>query len=143
MKKIACIILTALMLLARVAMAEGTNLSITTGRPTDHAAHEIMVQMDNEPGARPQKVIGSADIVYEVELYNGGYTRYSAVFNDTIPELVEAVRSARIVNADLYTEYYGVFVHFGGQKMDGTTVYEHFAQMSGVTRFDGITEDGG
>ena len=143
MKKLACILLAVLMALACAATAEGTHISITTGRPIDHPDQEVIVKLDNEPGARPQKGIGSADIVYEIELYNGGYTRYTAVFNDTIPELVEAVRSARNVNADVYTEYYGVFVHFGGQKMAGTNVYEHFGEMSGVTRFDGISEDGG
>ena len=125
MKKFVCFALALLVILASAAMAEGTNVSITTGLPTDKDATTMVVQMDNEPGARPQKGIASADIVYEIELYNGGYTRYTAVFNDTIPDLVEAVRSARIVNADIYTEYNGAFVHFGGQKYAGSSVYEN------------------
>ena len=102
MKKIVCMFLAMMFALACAATAEGANLSITTGMPTDKPAHVMVVQMDNEPGARPQVGIGSADIVYEVELYNGGYTRYTAVFNDTIPELVEAIRAARIVTAGPY-----------------------------------------
>ena len=129
MKKIVCIDLAVLMALACTAMAEGTNLSITTGLPTDTAPTTMVVQLDNEPGARPQKGIGSADIVYEIELYNGGYTRYTAVFNDNIPELIEAIRSARIVNADIYTEYGGAFVHFGGQKYEGSSVYDYFGSI--------------
>ena len=138
MKKIVCIVLAILLAFACTALAEGTGVSITTGLPTDHEAHTMVVQMDNEPGARPQKGIASADIVYEIELYNGGYTRYTVVFNDTIPELIEAIRSARIVNADVYAEYNGAFVHFGGQKYAGSSVYDYFGTMKIGARYDGI-----
>ena len=143
MKKIACFVLALMMLLACAATAEGSNVSITTGLPTDKAATTMVVQMDNEPGARPQRGIDSADIVYEIELYNGGYTRYTAVFNDTIPELVEAVRSARIVNVDVYSEYNGAFVHFGGQKYEGSSVYDYFRTVNFGARWDGLPEDNG
>ena len=143
MKKIVCVVLAMMMALACAATAEGANVSITTGRPTDKAAKTMVVQMDNEPGARPQLGIASADIVYEVELYNGGYTRYTAVFNDNVPDLVEAVRSARIVNADIYTEYGGAFVHFGGQKYEGSSVYDYFGSIHVDERWDGIGYDNG
>lgn len=143
MKKIVCFALAMLMALAFAASAEGTNVSITTGLPTASAAHTMVVQMDNEPGARPQKGIASADIVYELELYSGGYTRYTAVFNDTIPEMVEAVRSARIVNVDIYSEYNGAFVHFGGQKYEGSSVYDYFSTVNFGARWDGLVMDGG
>lgn len=141
MKKIVCIALALLMALACAATAEGANFSITSGLPTDKTPTAMVVQLDNEPGARPQRGIASADIVYEIELYNGGYTRYTAVFNDTIPELVEAVRSARIVNADIYSEYNGAFVHFGGQKYEGSNVYDYFGTMHFGARYDGIGGD--
>ena len=142
MKKIVCIALALLLALSCAAFAEGASVSITTGLPTTSAPHTMVVQMDNEPGARPQKGIGSADIVYEIELYRGGYTRYTAVFNDTIPEQVEAVRSARIVNADVYMEYNGAFVHFGGQQYAGSSVYDYFNTINVGTRWDGIKMDG-
>ena len=141
MKRIVCIALVLMMALACAATAEGANVSITTGNPSANPAHTLVVQLDNEPGARPQKGIASADIVYEIELYNGGYTRYTAVFNDTVPELVEAVRSARIVNADVYSEYNGAFVHFGGQKYEGSSVYDYFGTMHFGARYDGIGGD--
>lgn len=143
MKKFVCIILAMLMALGCAAVAEGANVSITTGLPTDQPARTLVVQLDNEPGARPQVGIGSADIVYEVELYNGGYTRYTAVFNDSVPELVEAVRSARIVNADIYTEYNGAFVHFGGQRYEGSSVYDYFGTLHFGKRWDGLSYDNG
>ena len=116
MKKISILILALLLLFtfaASAATSQKNGISITTGLPTDQKDARVMIcQMDNEPGARPQRGIGSADIVYETEIYDGGYTRYTAVFNDVIPEQVEAVRSARIVNVDIYSEYGGAFVHF-------------------------------
>ena len=135
----------ALMLLfafpASAASKKGDK-SITTGLPTDHEARIMVCQLDNEPGARPQKGIGSADIVYEVEIYDGGYTRYTAVFNDTIPEKIEAIRSARIVHADISHEYRGAFIHFGGQKYPGSDVYYIFQVLEGFgPRYDGIGGD--
>ena len=120
-----------------MALAE-SSVSITTGLPTTEPARIMVVQMDNEPKARPQKGIASADVVYEIELYNGGYTRYTAVFNDNVPDEVEAVRSARIVNADMYMEYNGAFVHFGGQEMAGSSVYDYFKTLDVGARYDGL-----
>ena len=138
MKKFFCIILAMTLVLASAAMAEAANVSITTGLPTDKAATTMVVQMDNEPKARPQKGIASADVVYEIELYNGGYTRYTVVFNDTIPEKIEAIRSARIVNADVYAEYNGAFIHFGGQVYANSNVYDYFNKLNVGARYDGI-----
>lgn len=107
------------------AFAEGETISLTTGQAIDHANKFITVQIDNEPGARPQKGLSAADVVYEIELYNGGYTRYTAVFNDRIPTLLEAVRSARISNVDLYMNFGGAFVYYGGQSYEGRDVFKY------------------
>lgn len=115
-------------------------ISITTGLFSGKPDQILVVQMDNSPEARPQMGIGSADIVYEIELYNGGHTRYTAVFNDTIPETVEAVRSARIVNIDFYLEYGGAFVHFGGQQHEGSNIYEYVKKVDMQKRFDGLSD---
>ncbi len=141
MKRIVCFVLALALLMACAAMAEGK--SITTGKDTNEPAHTMVCQMDNEPPARPQVGIGSADIVYETETYNGGYTRYTAVFNDPIPDLIEAIRSARIVHADIYSEYNGAFIHFGGQKYEGSSVYDYFGTINVGKRWDGIGYDNG
>ena len=144
MKKTIAWLLALLLALAMTASAESGegSVSITTGLPTDHEARTMVCQMDNEPGARPQKGIGSADVVYEVEIYDGGYTRYTAVFNDTIPEKIEAIRSARIVNAQLCHEYRGAFIHYGGQKYPGSDVYYKMDHMDDfAVRYDGIGGD--
>ncbi len=141
--------LMALMLACCTAFAEEqpvivdeavNQTSITTGLATDKPAQIMVSQMDNEPGARPQMGIGYADVVYEMEVYNGGYTRYTAVFNDTIPEKIEAIRSARIVNADIYLEYGGCFVHFGGQQHEGSSVYDYFKTVNMQARYDGLSD---
>lgn len=137
MKRIMAIALALLMVMACAATAEGTGFSITTGLPTDKPARNMVVQMDNEPGARPQKGIASADVVYEVELYNGGYTRYTAVFNDTVPEEVEAIRSARIVNCDIYSDYDGAFVHFGARVEPDSNLYQYFNAYGFIAELDG------
>ena len=145
MKKTVAWILALMLILAFAASAAGSSddgRSITTGLPTDHEARTMVCQMDNEPGARPQKGIGSADIVYEVEIYDGGYTRYTAVFNDTIPEKIEAIRSARIVHAWISHEYRGAFIHYGGQKYPHTDFYHILRHTDDFAEdYDGIKGD--
>ena len=144
MKKIIAWVLALMLVLTLAAAADSQEggRSITSGLPTDHEARIMICQMDNEPGARPQKGIGSADIVYEVEIYDGGYTRYTAVFNDTIPEKIEPIRSARIVHADICYEYQGAFVHYGGQRYPGSDVYYTMDMLENFgTRYDGIAND--
>jgi len=141
MKKILVCMLAVMLALVSFAFAEEQpKTSLTTGLPTEKADQIMVVQMDNEPGARPQMGIGSADIVYELMLYNGGYTRYTVVFNDAIPEEVEAVRSARMVNADIYLEYGGAYVHFGGQQHEGSSVYDYFETINVQARYDGLSD---
>lgn len=146
MKKMIATVLTLTLLFAFAASAatsQKNGISITTGLPTDQKDARIMIcQMDNEPGARPQKGIGSADIVYETEIYDGGYTRYTAVFNDTIPEKIEAIRSCRIVHADICNEYQGPFIHYGGQRYPGSDVYYTMSILKGFgPDYDGIGGD--
>ena len=132
-----------MMILASAAIAEG-KVSITTGLPTDKEATTMVVQLDNQPGARPQKGIGSADIVYEIELYRGGATRYTAVFNDNIPAEVEAVRSTRIVNAMVFSEYCGAYVYYGARVVEGNSAIDFMNSKSFVkavgdrARYNGI-----
>lgn len=131
------LVILAIMALPLGALAEEDGLiSKTTGLPTDHEYKPVTVQLDNEEKARPIKGISKADVVYEIELYNGGYTRYTAVFNDTIPELVEAVRSMRISNIDLYLNWGGLFVHYGKQTYSGRNA-ENYANQKNATRIEG------
>lgn len=126
----------ALLMLSSAACAE--EASLTTGLMTDQPYCPMVVQMDNEPGARPQCGIASADVIYETEVYDGGYTRYTCVFNDTIPERVEAVRSARLMHLDIYQDWGGAFVNYGFQNAEGSDAAS-YAQEVVTTLYNGIT----
>lgn len=112
--------------------------SLTTGLQTDRPYCPMVVQMDNEPGARPQCGIASADVVYETEVYDGGYTRYTCVFNDEIPEKIEAVRSARLLHLDIYQDWGGAFVNYGFQNAEGSDA-KSYAEEVVETLYNGIT----
>ena len=87
----------------------GEQLSLTTGLPTTMPYKPMVVSMDNNRRARPQKNLASADVVYEIEIAGGGYTRYMAVFNDTIPDIVESVRSTREIGVDICRDWDGSY----------------------------------
>ena len=127
MKKILSAVIALILVFSTVALAEGeaVNYSLTTGLPTEKTEQKLVaVQFDNTGKARPQVNMIDADVIYEAELTNGGYTRYTAIFNDTIPELVEAIRSARMMHIDIAIDWGATFVHFGGQSMVGTSIYD-------------------
>lgn len=113
-------------------------VSVTTGLPTDKPYRPITVNLDNEMGARPIYGIADADVVYELPLYKGGYTRYTAVFNDTLPEFVEGVRSARIVHVDLYREWGGALAYAGVQEYKDTNVYDYMEHIDVYVNMDAM-----
>ena len=113
--------------------------SLTTGLPTDKPYKAMAVQFDNSADARPQMNMSKADVIYESEIARGGYTRYTAIFNDEIPNLVEAVRSARIMHVDISLDWSAAFIHFGGQQMKGSSVYD-YAKTVNIKRFDGLSD---
>lgn len=135
-----CVFSAGAEVITDVAITETALLrySLTTGLASEHEDRTMVAQMDNEPGARPQKGIASADIVYESETYNGGYTRYTAVFNDTIPKEIEAIRSTRMVHVDLFKEYGGAFIHYGAQYKSGSNAEQYLEQVGYGARYDGI-----
>lgn len=133
-----CIALCGAALAEESAPAQTERLSVTTGLPTNKEYTPYLVQVDNAGGARPQKGLAQADVIYECEIQNGGITRYSLLFNDDIPEVVEPVRSARIMHADIALDWNATFIHFGGQQMSGTNVYSYMSG-NGVTHLDGIS----
>ena len=74
-----------------------------TGVEADN--HEIIlrrsmsVKIDNHPQSGSKVGINSADVVFET-LAEGGVTRFNAVYQSEIPEIVMPIRSAR--DSDLY-----------------------------------------
>ncbi len=73
----------------------------------------LAVMMDNFYAARPQAGLNDADIVYEAYV-EGQITRYMAVFQSKLPELIGPIRSARPYYLRLALEYDAYYAHVGG-----------------------------
>lgn len=77
------------------------------GRPA------VVVKISNDPGARPQSGVDSADIVFEA--WGAGPTRFAAVFQSEDAPKVGPIRSARTQDVDLAGSFNGaVFACSGG-----------------------------
>lgn len=100
--------------------------SPTTGLDFAGTYQPIMVQISNTAGARPHWNLSEADIVYEAIIWGPGHTRYTAVYNDSHPAFVGALRSIRLHNAQLRQEWDCPLVFWGAQVMAGTSVRDFF-----------------
>lgn len=91
----------------------------------DHSS--IAAKIDNHWDARPQVGLERTDIVFE-ELVEGGITRYVAIWQSDIPELLGPVRSIRPMDPDIVSPFAGIICYSGGQyrfvqQMLNTPVY--------------------
>ena len=76
----------------------------------------LAVKIDDTNAAHPQIGLEDADIVY-IEQVEGGLTRLAAIFSTVIPQRVGPVRSARISDIDILSQYGRVaFAYSGAQK---------------------------
>ena len=73
----------------------------------------LSAKIDNHEAARPQVGLERADIVFE-ELVEGGITRYVAVWQSDVPELVGPVRSIRPMDPDIMSPFGGIAAYSGG-----------------------------
>src|SRR5439155_1222233 len=73
----------------------------------------LYVKIDNNPHARPHYGISKADEVYEW-LVEGLTTRLAAVFQSQKPDVIGAVRSARITDTPIAPSLGAAFVYSGG-----------------------------
>jgi hypothetical protein len=75
----------------------------------------LAVKIDDTNAAHPQIGIEDADIVY-IEQVESGLTRLMAIFSSKIPQRVGPVRSARISDIDILSQYGKVaFAYSGAQ----------------------------
>lgn len=75
----------------------------------------LVVKVDDTAQAHPQIGLDKADLVY-IEQVEGGLTRLAAVFSSQIPAQVGPVRSARISDIDILSQYGHVaFAYSGAQ----------------------------
>lgn len=84
--------------------------------PVGSLAHaSIAAKIDNHAEARPQVGLESTDLLFE-ELVEGGLTRYVAVWQSNIPELLGPVRSIRPMDPNIISPLGGIVCYSGGQQ---------------------------
>ncbi|HVF03625.1 MAG TPA: DUF3048 domain-containing protein [Frankiaceae bacterium] len=87
-----------------------------TDAPSADAAKRrpIVFRVPNDPAARPQAGLGSADVVFEM-LVEGGITRYAVVFHSQDADKVGPIRSARLSDLHYTPMLRGILAHVGAQ----------------------------
>ena len=76
----------------------------------------LAVKIDDTRLARPQIGVDDADLVY-IEQVEGGLTRLAVIFSSVIPQNIGPVRSARISDIDILSQYGKVvFAYSGAQR---------------------------
>ena len=75
----------------------------------------LAVKIDDTRLARPQIGVEDADLVY-IEQVEGGLTRLAAIFSSVIPENIGPVRSARISDIDILSQYGKVIFAYSGEQ---------------------------
>lgn len=93
-----------------------TEASKLTGLQVEPALNSRMIQavmIENSPDARPQSGLLQAGVVYEA-IAEGGITRFLAVFQESQPEYIGPVRSARPYYVEWARGYDAGYAHAGG-----------------------------
>jgi hypothetical protein len=72
----------------------------------------VAVMINNHPKARPQSGLHKADVVYEA-LAEGNITRFLAIFQSEIPDVIGPVRSAREYYVDLSKGFNALYINHG------------------------------
>lgn len=110
-----------------------------TGEALQDATPEplVAVKVENSYNARPQSGLEDADIVF-VELVEGGETRFVALFNSQIPDVVGPIRSIRPTDAGILGQWAGdVSLFYSG----GVAAFVNQVKDAGVSLY--TEEDAG
>lgn len=98
----------------------------------------LVVKIDDTYSARPQIGLDQADLVY-IEQVEGGLTRLAAIFSSKIPQSIGPVRSARISDIEILSQYGKViFAYSGAQRLmlpviSSANLWDYGAQHSSQT----------
>lgn len=90
--------------------------STLSGLPVDPSVNSrpvTGVMIENSPDARPQSGLGQASVVFEA-IAEGGITRFLALYQDTAPDNVGPVRSARPYYLEWALGFDAAYAHVGG-----------------------------
>lgn len=90
--------------------------STLTGLPVDPSVNNrpvTAIMIENSPDARPQSGIDQAGVVFEA-LAEGGVTRFMGLYQDTQPDYIGPVRSARPYYIQWALGFDAGYAHVGG-----------------------------
>lgn len=73
----------------------------------------VVVKIDNENGAHPESRMSDADVVFETPT-EGGESRYAAIYHSRMPGGVGPVRSGRLSDVYIVTQFRALFARCGG-----------------------------
>ena len=111
---LACLFLTGCSVISEV-LPETAMTNELSGRDGSNGPI-LVVKIDDTAQAHPQIGLEDADIVY-IEQVEGGLTRLAAVFSSVIPQRIGPVRSARISDIEILSQFGRVaFAYSGAQK---------------------------
>lgn len=102
--------------------------------PDAVAARVVSVKIENSREARPQTNVQLADVVYET-VTEGGITRFNALFHSQAPTVVGPVRSARLSDIDIVSQYKALLCFSGASRSVNSAI-----KAAGV---DNLSEDAG
>lgn len=101
------------------------------------------IMIENSPEARPQSGLYQADMVYEA-IAEGGVTRFLSVYQESQPDRIGPIRSARPYYVDYIAGLDGSYGHVGGSpealqdiKSLGVKDLDQFFNASAYTRISG------
>lgn len=101
----------------KVAKVEDKTVPSTlTGLPVDPTTNQrpvTAVMIENSTDARPQSGLGQAGVVFEA-IAEGGITRFLTLFQDTAPDNIGPVRSARPYYVEWAMGFDAAYAHVGG-----------------------------
>lgn len=100
----------------KIVLKPTTVPSTLSGLPVDPSFNQrpvTAVMIENSLDARPQSGLSAAGVVFEA-IAEGGVTRFMALYQDTTPENVGPVRSARPYYVSWANGYDAGYAHVGG-----------------------------
>ena len=87
----------------------------TTDEHGESLRRPIVVKVPNDPAARPQSGLASADMIWEIPV-EGGITRYAVVLHSQDAGEVGPVRSARLSDLQYVPMLKAILAHVGGSE---------------------------
>jgi hypothetical protein len=110
---LSCLLLTGCSVVTKI-LPEKAITNVLSGREGSNGP-VLVVKIDDTTQAHPQIGLEDADIVY-IEQVEGGLTRLAAVFSSVIPQRIGPVRSARISDIEIMSQFGRVaFAYSGAQ----------------------------